>query len=305
MRGTGVKATFGPAGTRVEASDFLNSSLNTVTPGYFESMGMRMLAGRDFNRFDGNQTRPNKAIVNQTFASVLFPGRHPIGEHFGMPGAGNVARSASEIIGVVNDAKYRSLREPIPPTVYIPAVNGFDSVFILHVRTDQRPEAMIAPVREVLRSLDAELPFIEVRTLREEVEASLWQERLLATLSMIFAGIAMLVASLGLYGALDYAVKSRTKEIGVRVAVGAEPARIVRLLGREVLLLVSCGALLGLCTFAGAAVWIQRALYQLSAWDPIGITSVLVAVGVVAAVAVAPAIYRAVRIDPASALRAE
>lgn len=305
MRGTGVKATLGPAGTRVQASDYLNSSLNSVTPGYFESMGMRMLAGRDFNWFDRSQTAPGKAIVNQAFASRFFPGRNPIGERYGAPGAGNIARSSSEIIGVVSDAKYRSLREPIPPTVYGPVVDGFGSVFILHVRTSQSPESMIAPVRQVLRSLDPELPFLEVRTLREEVEASLWQERLLAALSMIFGGIAVLVASLGLYGALDYAVKSRTREIGVRVAIGAEPARIIRLLGREVLLLVSGGAVLGLCAYAGVAVWIRRALYQVSTWDPIGIVSALAAVGVVAAIAVAPALYRAVRIDPASALRAE
>ena len=243
--------------------------------------------------------------MNQAFASRFFPGRNPIGERYGSPGAGSIARASSEIIGVVSDAKYRSLREPIPPTVYGPIVDGFDSGFVLHVRTSQRPETMIAPVRTLLRSLDPELPFIEVRTLREEVEASLWQERLLAGLSMIFGGIAMLVASLGLYSALDYAVKSRTREIGVRVAVGAEPARIIRLLGREVLLLVSCGAVLGLCAYAGAAVWIRSALYQVSTWDPLGIASVLVTIAVVAAVAVAPAIYRAVRIDPASALRAD
>jgi len=115
----------------------------------------------------------------------------------------------------------------------------------------------------------------------------------------------VLVASLGLYGALDYAVRSRTREIGVRVAVGAGPAGIVRLLGREVLLLVSCGAVLGLCVYAGAALWIRQALYQIPVWDPVGIGAVLVVVGMTAAIAVAPVIYRAVRIDPASALRAE
>jgi predicted permease len=307
MRGTGVKATFGPAGTLIQSSDFLNSSLNGITPGYFESMGMRVVAGRDFNWFDRNrnETAPRKAIVNQMFASRFFPGRNPIGERFGSPGAGNIARATSEIIGVVSDAKYRSLRELIPPTVYHAMVDGFDSIFTLHVRTSQRPEMMIAPVRQLLRSLDSELPFIETHTLREEVESSLWQERLLAALSMIFGGIAVLIASLGLYGALDYAVKSRTREIGVRVAVGAEPSGIVGLLGREVFLLVCCGAVLGLCAYAAASVWLSRALYHVPAWDPVAIVSVLLGIGIVAAIAVAPALYRAVRIDPASALRAE
>jgi predicted permease len=305
MRGTGVKATFGPAGAPIQPDDFLNTSLNAVMPGYFDSMGMRILAGRDFNWFDRPQDGTAKAIVNQTFASRFFPGRNPIGERIGMAGAGNVARSGSEIIGVVSDAKYRSIREPIPPTVYVPAVDGFDSVFVLNVRTNQRPETMILPVRNVLRALDAELPFIEVQTLRGEVEASLWQERLLAALSTIFGGIAVLVVSLGLYGALDYAVKSRTREIGVRVAVGAEPMRIIGLLGREVLLLIFCGSVLGLGLYAAAAHWIRRAVYEVPAWDPILIAAVIAVIAAVAATAVAPAIRRAVRIDPAMALRAE
>ena len=159
---------------------------------------------------------------------------------------------------MVNDAKYRSLREPIPATVYSPVIDGFDAGFILNVRTGRRPEATIAPVREVLRSLDPELPFIEVRTLHEEVEASLWQERLLAALSTIFGGMAALLASIGLYGALDYAVKSRTREIGLRMALGANPAAIVGLLSRETLLLIGCGFALGLGGYAAAAVWIRR-----------------------------------------------
>jgi ABC-type antimicrobial peptide transport system permease subunit len=283
----------------------LNSSINNVTPGYFETMGMRVLAGRDFNWFDRNRTPPRKVIVNQTFARRFFPGRSPIGERFGGPGLDRVAKADDEIIGVVSNAKYRSLREPIPPTVYTPVVDGFDSDFILHMRTRQRPEALIAPVREALRSLDPELPFIEVRTLREEVEASLWQERLLAALSSAFGGIAALLASIGLYGALDYAVKSRTREIGVMMALGAQPARIVSLLSRETLLLVAGGVTLGLCAYAAAAVWIRRVLYDVRSWEPLAVGSVLLLVGLVAAIAAAPAVYRAVRIDPASALRAE
>jgi predicted permease len=305
MRGTGMKNTFGAAGSRINASDFLNSSVNSVMPGYFGTLGMRVISGRDFTWFDRNGTAPRKVIVNQIFARRFFPGRTPIGKLFGGPGPDGVARAANEIVGVVSDAKYRSLREPIPPTVYNPIVDGFDSDFILHVRTAQRPETMIAPVRELLRSLDPELPFIEVRSLREEVEASLWQERLLAWLSTIFGGIAALLASIGLYGALDYAVKARTREIGVRMALGAGPARIIGLLSREVLLWIAGGVALGLCGYAAAAVWVERVLYGVGSWDLIAVVGVLLLVGLLAAIAAAPATYRAVRIDPASALRAE
>jgi len=279
MRGTGMKATFGVAGTRV---------------------------GRAFTWFDRDiKGTPHKVIVNQAFARRFFPGQNPVGERVGFPGPDGIAKAADEIIGVVSDAKYRSLREPMPPTVYSARADGFDSAFILHVRTGQRPEAMIAPVREVLRSLDPELPLIEVRTLREEVEASLWQERLLALLSTIFGAIAALIASIGLYGALDYAVKCRIREIGVRMALGAQPTRIVGLFSREALLLTASGIALGTCAYAAAAVWIRRVLYDLRPWEPGAIVTVVFLVGLVAAIATAPAAYRAVRVDPASALRAE
>jgi hypothetical protein len=305
MRGTGMKTTYGAAGTRINATDFLNCSVNSVTPNYFAAMGIHVVAGRDFNWFDRAGRVPRGVVVNQAFARHFFPGRDPIGARFGGSGPGGVAKADDEIIGVVSNAKYRSLREPVPPTVYDPAADGFDSGFILHVRTPQRPEAMIAPVREVLRSLDPEMPIVEVRTLREEVEASLWQERLMAWLSTIFGAIAALLASIGLYGALDYAVKSRTREIGVRMALGARPARIIGLLSGDVLLWTGCGVAVGLGAYAAAAVWIRRVLYDVGSWEPMVVVSVVVLVGLVAAMAAAPATWRAVRIDPAQALRAE
>jgi ABC-type antimicrobial peptide transport system permease subunit len=122
---------------------------------------------------------------------------------------------------------------------------------------------------------------------------------------MIFGGIAALLASIGLYGALDYAVKSRTREIGVRMALGAQPARIIGLLSREVLLLVGGGAALGLGAYAAAAVWLRRVLFEVQPWEPIAVITVLAVIALVAVIAPLPATYRAVRIDPATALRLE
>jgi predicted permease len=305
MRGTGMKSTFGRPGARIEPADFLNSSLNAVSPDYFETMGMRLLAGRDFHWFDRHPTDHRRVIVNQAFATRFFPGRNPLGERFGGARPGNVAGAECEIVGVVSDAKYRSLRETIPPTVYSPVVDGFDSRFILHVRAAQSPEAIIAPVREALRALDPELPFVEVRTLREEVETSLWQERLLAALSTCFGTIAALLAGIGLYGALDYAVRSRTREIGVRMALGAQPARIARLVSREASLLIAGGITLGLGAYAAAAAWIRHVLYDVAPWEPVALVSVVLLVGLLALIATAPATYRALQVDPASALRVE
>jgi predicted permease len=305
MRGTGLKATLGVAGSRITASDFLNSSMNSVTPGYFETMGMRLLAGRAFNWFDRSSGPTHPVIVNQAFARRFFPGRNPLGERIGFAGPGGVATAGNEIVGVVSDAKYRSLREPIPPTLYSALIDGFDSTFTLHLRTWERPEAIIAPVREILHSLDPEMPVTEFLTLREEVEASLWQERLLALLSAIFGAIAALLACIGLYGALDYAVKSRTREIGVRMALGAQPAGIVGLFSREALLLCGSGLVLGLCAYAAAAVWIRRVLYELRPWDPAVVVTVVFLVSLIGFIATAPAAIRAARTDPGTALRVD
>ncbi len=306
MRGTGMKATIAAAGTRVTSNDFLNTSLNSVTPGYFETMGLRIVAGRDFNRLDENK-KPNvsKVIVNEAFVRRFVGAQNPIGARFGFAGPNGVARPDDEIIGVVSDAKYRSLREPVPPTVYSPVVKGFDSGFIMHVRTMRQPEAIIGAVREALRSLDPELPFIEIRTLRDEVETSLWQERLLASLSSISAAIAALLASIGLYGALDYRVKSRTREIGVRMALGAEPGRIVRLLARETVVMLTLGVVAGAGAYAGSAAWIRQVLYEVRPWEPRSLLAALLVIIATAVLAAAPPVWRGVRIDPSTALRVE
>jgi predicted permease len=305
MRGTGLKGTFGVAGVPVTRDDFLNSSIHSVTPGYFDTLGMRVVAGRDFTWSDDDKQKPANAIVNLSFVRHFFPGENPLGRRFGNGGPDGRGAPQNQIVGVVSDAKYRSLREPIPPTVYSPVVSGFDGDFILHLRTRGDPAAAIAPVREALRRLAPGLPFVEVRTLREEVETSLWQERLLAWLSALFGGFAALLAGIGLYGALDFAVKARRREVGVRVALGATPSRVVRLLSRETLLLVTAGALSGIAVYAISARWIRQALYEVVPSDPEALGSALLFIAVVAWLAIAFPLWRAARVDPASALRHE
>jgi predicted permease len=305
MRGTGLKATVEAAGHRATPDDFLDVSMNDVTPDYFQTMGMRLLAGRGFTWFDRLNAKPQPMIVNQAFARRFFPDQNPIGARFGFPGPGGIGTADDQIIGVVSDAKYRSLRESIPPTVYSPYVDGFDSVFLLHLRTRRDPEALIAPVRQLLHSLDSAMPIIETRTLRQDVDASLWQERLLAMLSSIFGAIAALLASIGLYGALDYAVKSRTREIGVRAALGAEPAVIVRLFSRQALGLTVAGISVGLGAYASMSVFLRGVLYEVRPWELWPVITVAFLMALIAAIATAPAIYRATRIDPARALRTE
>jgi predicted lysophospholipase L1 biosynthesis ABC-type transport system permease subunit len=265
---------------------------------------MRVVAGRDFAWSD-NKQKPANAIVNLAFVRHFFPGKNPLGGRFGNRGPDGLGTPQNQIVGVVSDAKYRSLREPVPPTVYSPVVEGFDGDFILHLRTRGDPAAAIAPVRETLRRLAPDLPFVEVRTQRQEVETSLWQERLLAWLSALFGGFAAVLAGIGLYGALDFAVKARQREAGVRVALGASPLGVVRLLSRETLLLVAAGALSGIAVYAVSARWIRQALYEVAPSDPEALGSALFFIAVVAWLAVASPLWRAARIDPASALRHE
>ena len=211
----------------------------------------------------------------------------------------------NDIVGVVTDAKYRSLRETVPPTVYVPVVKGFDSDFILHLRTQREPSALIEPVRDVLRRLASNLPFVEIRTLRQEVETSLWQERLLAWLSTLFACFAAALSGIGLYSALDLSMKARKREVGVRVALGAGPLHVIEVLSRETLLLIAIGAGTGIAIYALSARWLRQVLYGVVPSDPAVLGFVLFYVLMVALLAAAFPLWRAIRLDPATALRHE
>ncbi len=210
-----------------------------------------------------------------------------------------------EIIGIVTDAKYRSLREPVPPTEY-----GFDSRpsnerFILHVRTANRPESIIAPVREALRAIDPALPIIEIHTLAEEVETSMWSERLVAQLASAFGMLAAILTAVGLYGLIAYAVAQRTREIGIRIALGARSADISRAVGIPALTMVIAGFLAGLGASLLLAPAIRSLLYETPPHDSINLLFSGTLLILIAAAAVCAPILRALRIDPAIALRSE
>jgi hypothetical protein len=269
MRGTGLKGTVAAAGQTAGPSDFLNTSLQLVTPGYFDSIGIRVVAGRLPTLADADR-KPAPVAVNETFARHFFPGLDPVGRCFGNA-MNTPAKCAMEVAAVVTDAKYRSMREPIPPVYY----RTFDAdsrktmhSFVLHVRTRVRPESIIQPVRETLRALDPALPFVEVRTLAEEADASLWAERLTAALSSVFGAIAAFLAAVGLYGLLAYSVAQRSREIGIRMALGADAGRILGLISGDALVLVGCGIALGLGAALTAGPAVRGVLYGVQPADP-------------------------------------
>jgi predicted permease len=305
MRGTGIKTTAAPEGQIAPRRDFLNSSLNFVSPEYFETMRIPLLAGRNF-RADEPESKPRRVIVNRAFVRRFFPGVDPIGRKFGI-GTDKIVPGDYEIIGVVGDAKYRSLREVVPLTIYNFAYSDpkYVAGFILHVRTKNRPESIIQSVRRVLNRIDPRLPFYEIRTLAEEVDATLWAERLLAWLSSAFAAVAAVLATLGVYATLAYAIAQSRKEIGIRVVLGARAADVLRLFSARPMRFAGLGVLLGVTGFYAATPAFRSVLYEVSSTDPITVVSAVAAVLLIALAATLVAVSGALRVDPAIVLRDE
>jgi predicted permease len=301
MRGRGIGMTVALVGQAPSASDFLNTNLHAVSEDYFDTMGIRLVAGRDFTRADDSKAKPGKVVVNEAFVRRFYPNIDPIGQRFGAGPPQRVVTGLFEIIGVVSDAKYRSMREPMMPTVY-QFSSEFDS-FVLHVRTRGRPDSVIHPVRQALSAVDPALPFVEISTLADEVDASTAGERLTAALALVFATIAALLTAAGLYGLLAYVVVQRRREIGIRMALGAQRVDIGALLGRQVLAMVIGGIVIGLGAAVAAAQGMRSLLYGVAPSDPSSLAAAAIFVAFVAAVAVAVSVVRATHIEPAAALR--
>ena len=301
MRGSGVKQTIVPAGQHATPADFLNTSFNSITPGYFDTLGMRVIAGRDLSPADENVKDPRNVVVNQAFASKFFPDIDPIGRRFG----GDPTFDNNKIVGVVSDAKYRSLREPMTPTYYNVWNDQSDEPIQLEVRTRVRPQSVIEPVRQALAALDPALPFTEIEVMSDEVDASAAGERLTATLASMFGALAALLAAIGIYGLLAYAVAQRRREIGIRMALGARPADIGGMIGKQAVAMVAIGVAIGLAGAFMVAPWMRALLYGVAPSDAMSMIFAALFVAVVAAVATAIPASNAVRIEPASALRQE
>jgi predicted permease len=293
MRGSGQKTTVVLPGQTPTPADFMNASLNGATADYFDAVGMRMVAGRTFQESDAGRL-PLPVVVNESFARRFFANQNPLGQIFG-------AKSDFQIAGVVTDAHYRSLREPIPRTFYSPMA-GVD-YFALYVRTRGRPESLIQPVERTFAALAPTLAFTEIHTLAEEVDDSAAPERLTAILASIFGILAALLAAVGLYGLLAYAVAQRQREIGIRMALGAQPRSIARLVGGQALVLVAMGVVLGLAGALLLAPMANALLYGVGPTDPWSMTAAAVLVTLVAAMAAFVPAARAARVDPAEALR--
>lgn len=280
----------------------VNVNTNGLAANFFTAMELPLVLGRGFTARD-DESGPKVAVVNQAFARAWFGAASPIGRQLAF-NAPNFTHQV-EIIGVARDAKYTQLRGPSPPTIYLAALQQIDGVASFAVRTSSDPAALFAAIRTAVREIDPLLPVFDLRTQSEQIARLHGQERLFARLSGFFGLSALVLACVGLYGLMSHAVQRRTSEIGLRMALGAWPGRILHMVLRESLALVCLGVALGLVAAWGASRLVATMLFDVSPTDPVTYGAVtLLLIGAAVAASLLPA-WRASRIAPLSALRSE
>jgi predicted permease len=288
-------------GHQAKDGEDMQGFMNSLSPGYFDTMGIALLEGRDFVPADLRE-KANVAIVNRRFAEHYFGEKSAVGRHIGF-GGGPGTKLDIEIVGVVANTLYEGPREGLRRQVYVP-INGNRGV-AFYVRAAMGSQSVYGVVRGAVKSLDPALPVYELKTLGDQLDQTLLSERLIALLSAGFGLLATLLAAVGLYGVMAFVVARRTKELGVRIALGARPGQVLWLVMREVLVLLGVGLAIGVPAAIGLGRYVASQLYGVEANDPWVAAITATALGVVSALAGLVPARRASRIDPILALRFE
>ena len=274
---------------------------NRVGAAYFSTLGVPVLAGREFTRSDGNGA-PKVAIVNEAFLKKFDLGLDAVGRHMG---SRTDEKLDTEIVGIVRNAKYSQVKQEMLPTYFLPYRQADVGVMTYYVRTSMNPDAFMTNLRKHVTKLDPNLPVDAVRTLPQQIQESVFLDRFISVLSTAFASLATLLAAIGLYGVLAYTVSQRTKELGLRMALGAQPGRVRAMVLKQVAVMIAIGGTIGLT----AAVWVGSIagalLFEMKGWDPLVLGSAAIGLTIVALVAGFAPAHRAAQIDPMRALRYE
>jgi predicted permease len=286
-------------GSSVVQSDATRINANVVGPGFFRTLGIPLVIGRDF---DGQDTegRPLVAILNQTAARTHFAGETPIGARVSFSGPRGPWR---EIVGVVRNSKYGSLGEDMVPVAYLPLAQNHETGMVLYVRTAVAPSSLVATLRREIQAIEPNLPVPSIQTMAETVGTSLYPARMGAWLLGIFSGLALVLAAVGIYGVLSFSISRRTREMGIRLALGANTNDVFRLVVRDGMLLVAAGILIGLAGGLAGARSLASFLHGVSTWDVPTFAAVTALLGCVALVACVVPARRAMRVNPMAALR--
>jgi predicted permease len=279
----------------------ISTGFNVVGPNYFKTMETPLLRGRDFTDAD-RKAAPGVVVLNETLAGTLWPGQDALGKRVSVSGREG---PFLEVVGVARDGKYRSLGESPHPYVYQPVLQSYDPKMTLVVRTTGEPRSVAGAVREQMRALDANLPVAEVNTLREQLDLSLFPSRLAAWTLGGFGVLALLLAAIGIYGVVSYSVAQRTREIGVRMALGAKEKDVLALVLGEGFFVIAVGLGVGLLLAFAATRVIAGFLYGVGATDPLTFAGVPLLLGFIALVASYIPARRATKVDPLVALRYE
>jgi len=300
--GGGISSPMKAEGYAPKPGEDMSSDFNIVGTDYFRTMKIPLLQGREFVQSD-TTTAPQVVIINETAARRFWPDQNPVGRRLTLGRAPD--EEVREIVGVVKDSKYRRLNDESRPTAYVPFAQDYRANMALHVRTTGEPGAMLAAVRREVQALDASLPLYNIKTLEEQKSGSLYTSRMAAMLLTAFGLLALGLAALGLYGVMAYAVNRRTRELGVRMALGAQTGDVLKLILTQGLKLALLGVGVGLLAALALTRWIESLLFDVRPTDPLTFTVIAVVLTLVALVACWIPARRAAKVDPLVALRSE
>lgn len=305
VSGTGMALYFNIQGRPPKNNDYALANYRAVSPDYFTALHIPLKLGRLFQAQD-REDQPTVVIINDTLARTFFPNQSPLGQHLQIGGLPNKVNPWMEIVGVVNDVK-QALATEASTELYIPyrqsdRIRPVLSMSLI-VRTESDPRSLANSVRRVVHDIDPNQPVAKIRTMEENIADSISQPRFRTTLLSVFAAIALVLAAIGIFSVMAYSVAQRTREIGVRVAMGASRNQIVRLILGYAMRLTLIGVLLGLCASLLLTRYVSTFLFRVRSYDPVTLTGMAMVIVLVAVSACYVPARRATRVDPVVALR--